>query len=49
MNAGLLAAGCSTRLVLRASAGDALGLIGVAAMIPGIVLATLWLRRRALR
>jgi hypothetical protein len=49
MNAGLLAAGCSTRLVLRASAGDLLGLIGVAAMIPGIVLATLWLRRRALR
>lgn len=49
MNAGLLAAGCSTRLVLRASAGDQLGLIGVAAMIVGIVLATLWLRRRALR
>lgn len=49
MNAGLLAAGCSTRLVLRASAGDQLGLIGVAAMIIGIVLATFWLRRRALR
>lgn len=49
MNAGLLAAGCSTRLVLRASAGDALGFVGVAAMIVGIVLATLLLRRRALR
>jgi len=49
MNAGLLAAGCSTRLVLRASAGDQLGLIGVAAMVIGIVLATLLLRRRALR
>jgi hypothetical protein len=49
MNAGLLAAGCSTRLVLRASAGDQLGLIGVAAMVVGIVLATLLLRRRALR
>ena len=49
MNAGLLAAGCSTRLVLRASAGDQLGLIGVAAMIVGIVLATLGLRKRALR
>lgn len=49
MNAGLLAAGCSTRLVLRAAAGDQLGLIGVAAMVIGVVLATLVLRRRALR
>jgi hypothetical protein len=49
MNAGLLAAGCSTRLVLRSSAGDPLGLIGVAAMVVGIVGATLWLRKRALR
>lgn len=49
MNAGLLAAGCSTRLVLRASAGDRLGLVGVAAMVVGIVIATLVMRRRALR
>jgi hypothetical protein len=49
MNAGLLAAGCSTRLVLRSAAGDPLGLIGVAAMAVGIVLGTLWLRRRAVR
>ncbi len=49
MNFALLAAGCSTRLLLRAAAGDWLGVAGVGAMIPGIVLATVWLRRRALR
>jgi len=49
MNFALLAAGCSTRLLLRAAAGDWLGVAGFGAMIPGVVLATYWLRRRALR
>ena len=49
MNAGLLAAGCSIRLLLRTSAGDPLGAIGFGAMAVGIVPATLWLRRKALR
>jgi hypothetical protein len=49
MNFGLLAAGCSTRLALRVGAGDPLGLVGFGAMVCGIVLATFWIRRRALR
>lgn len=49
MNFGLVAAGCSTRLALRTSAGDVLGAIGFGGMIVGVVLATLWMRRRALR
>ena len=48
MNFGLLAAGCSTRLALRVGAGDPLGAMGFAAMVVGIVLATLWLRKKAL-
>ena len=49
MNAALLAEGCATRLALRTSAGDLLGLAGFGAMALGVVLATFWLRRRALR
>jgi len=49
MNLALLAAGCSIRLLLRASAGDPLGLAGFGAMVVGVILATLWLRWRALR
>ena len=49
MNFALLAAACSIRLLLRTSAGDLLGLIGFLAMAAGVVLATVWLRRRALR
>lgn len=49
MNFALLAAACSIRLLLRTSAGDLLGLIGFLAMAAGIVLATVWLRRQALR
>ena len=49
MNFGLLAAGCATRLALRLGAGDPLGAMGFGGMVVGIVLATLWLRRRALR
>jgi hypothetical protein len=49
MNAALLAAACSIRLLLRTSAGDVLGLIGFMAMAAGVVLATVWLRRQALR
>lgn len=49
MNAALLVEGCSTRLALRSSAGDPLGLIGFVSMVVGIVLATYWLRWRAVR
>lgn len=49
MNAALLAEGCATRLALRTSAGDLLGIAGFAAMVGGVVLATFWLRRRAVR
>jgi hypothetical protein len=45
----LLAAACSIRLLLRTAAGDVLGLIGFLAMGVGVVLATMWLRQRALR
>ena len=49
MNFALLAGGCSIRLLLRSSAGDALGLIGFAGMMAGVVLATYFLRWRATR
>lgn len=49
MNFGLLAAGCATRLALRLGAGDPLGATGFGAMVVGVVLATLWIRRRALQ
>ncbi len=49
MNFALLAGGCSIRLLLRASAADPLGLTGFGAMVTGAILATFWLRRRALR
>jgi hypothetical protein len=49
MNLALVAGGCSTRLVLRAAAGDTLGAIAVAAMAGGVVIATYWLRWRATR
>lgn len=49
MTFGLLAAGCSTRLALRFGAGDPAGAMGFGAMVVGIVLATLWLKRKALR
>jgi hypothetical protein len=49
MNFALIAAGCATRLALRTSAGDPLGLIGFVAMVVGVVAATVWMRRKALR
>jgi hypothetical protein len=49
MNLALLAGGCSTRLLLSTSAGDLLGLAGFGAMVVGVILATFWLRRKALR
>ena len=49
MNFALLAGGCSIRLLLRASAGEALGVIGFAGMVAGVILGTLWLRWRATR
>jgi hypothetical protein len=49
MNFALLAAGCSIRLLLSASAGSVLGLAGFGAMVVGVVLATYWLRWRAVR
>lgn len=44
MNFALLAGGCSIRLLLRTSAGEALGIIGFAGLIAGVVLGTLSLR-----
>jgi len=49
MNFALLAAGCSFRLALRAAGGEPLGLAGFATFIAGAILATLWLKREALR
>ncbi|MBI2817974.1 MAG: YeeE/YedE family protein [Acidobacteria bacterium] len=49
MNSALLAGGCSIRLLLRAAAGEALGMIGFAGMVAGVILGTLWLRWRAAR
>ncbi len=49
MNFALVAGGCSIRLLLRAAAGEALGVIGFAGMIVGIIFGTCWLRWRATR
>lgn len=47
MNCALLAGGCAVRLVLRAAAGEPLGLVGFAALMAGIASGTWWLRWRA--
>ena len=49
MSCALLAGGCSIRLLLRASAGEALGAIGFGGMAAGVALGTYWLRWRATR
>jgi hypothetical protein len=49
MNLALLAGGCSFRLLLRATAGEGLGLMGFGGMIAGVILGTFWLRWRAKR
>ena len=49
MNFALLAGGCSIRLLLRAAAGEALGMLGFGGMVAGVILGTLWLRWRATR
>ena len=49
MNFALLAGGCSIRLLLRAAASEALGMIGFGGMVAGVILGTFWLRWRATR
>jgi hypothetical protein len=49
MNLALLASGCSFRLLLRASAGEVLGLLGFIGMVGGVILGTFWLRWRSTR
>lgn len=49
MNFALLAGGCSIRLLLRAAAGEALGMVGFGGMVAGVILGTFWLRWRATR
>ncbi|MEH6473690.1 MAG: YeeE/YedE thiosulfate transporter family protein [Halopseudomonas sp.] len=49
MNFALLAAGCATRLLLRAATLEPLALSGATAMVAGAAAATWWLRWRALR
>lgn len=49
MNFALIAGGCSIRLLLRTAAGEALGMVGFAGMVAGVVLGTFWLRWRAAR
>lgn len=49
MNFALLAAGCAIRLLLRAAAGEMLGLVGFGGMVGGVLLGTLWLRWKAIR
>ena len=44
MNFALIAGGCSIRLLLRTSAGEALGMLGFGGLIGGVVLGTLSLR-----
>jgi hypothetical protein len=44
MNFALIAGGCSIRLLLRTSAGEALGMLGFAGLIGGVVLGTVSLR-----
>jgi hypothetical protein len=49
MNLALLAGGCSFRLLLRAAAGEGLGMLGFGGMAAGVIAGTLWLRWRATR
>lgn len=49
MNLALIAGGCSTRLLLRASAGELPGVIAFASMAGGVAAGTCWLRWRASR
>jgi sugar phosphate permease len=49
MNLALLAGGCAIRLLLRTSAGEALGVMGFSGMVAGVIAGTLWLRWRATR
>jgi hypothetical protein len=49
MNFALLAGGCSVRLLLRTAAGETLGMVGFGGMVAGVVLATMWLRWRAMQ
>lgn len=49
MNLALLAAGCSIRLALRAASGELLGVAGFGAFVVGVIAATFWLKREALR
>jgi hypothetical protein len=44
---GLIIMGCPARLLLRAAYGDPLGAAGMAAVLAGVVAATLVMRRRA--
>lgn len=44
MNLALLAGGCSIRLLLRASAGELLGVMGFGGMVAGVILGTRCLR-----
>jgi hypothetical protein len=49
MNFALVAGGCSIRLLLRTASGEVLGAIGFGGMAAGVVLATFWLRWKAMR
>ena len=49
MTFAVVAGGCSIRLLLRAASGELVGVGGFVGMAGGVVLATLWLRRRATR
>ena len=49
MNFALLAGGCAIRLLLRTTAGEALGLTGFVGLIAGVTCGTMWLRWRATR
>jgi sulfur transporter len=49
MNGALLAGGCSIRLLLRTAAGETLGIVGFGSLAAGVILATQWLRWRAVR
>lgn len=49
MNFALLAGGCSIRLLLRTAAGEALGILGFAGLVAGVILGTFSLRWWATR
>ena len=49
MNFALLAGGCSIRLLLRTAAGEALGMMGFAGLVAGVVLGTVSLKWWATR